>query len=192
MDAFAGPTCSTCRHRDNFIFFSFKRILFYFIFLRVCVFWRMHLRSLQKLWLRLRDLPLVSDPELLKSLWTRDLWVQPELKIFQNVRMFSLKQHILKKKEKKLPRPSRWPWKSASRFPSNSLKMLKHRIRQQKYSQKFPPSVMNMFQKVQKKKKETGKTRKQLPRSEKGIEPLLLLVLLPLLLVCFYPWNHFT
>lgn len=32
VDAFAGPTCSTCRHRDNFIFFSFKRILFLFYF----------------------------------------------------------------------------------------------------------------------------------------------------------------
>lgn len=135
----------------------------------MCVFWRIHLPSLQKLWLRLRDPPLVSDPELLKSLWTRDLWVQPEQKMFQNVRMFSLKQHILKKikkKEKKLPLPSRWPWKSASRFPSNSLKMLKHHIRQQKYSQKFPLShwtqcpgcefffFFNMFQKVQKKKRE--------------------------------------
>lgn len=82
-----------------FFFFFWERVRereFYFACMYVCV----HLWSLQKLWLRLRDLPLVSEPELLKSLRTRDCWVQSEQKMFTNVRIFLLKQPILKKKEK--------------------------------------------------------------------------------------------
>lgn len=151
-----------------FFFFSFKRILFLFFF-RVCVCFLTYTFAKPPEALAQAQGPAAcqwsraSEESLNEgSLGSTRTENVPKC---QNV-FLKTSYPKKKKKEKKLPLPSRWPWISASHFPSNSLKMLKHRIRQQKYSQKFPLSVLNsvsrmwfffffnMFQKVQKKKRE--------------------------------------